>query len=329
MKKVVNRKRALEIIRNFSRSRVLVIGDIMVDHFIWGRVSRISPEAPVPVVEVQSDNFMLGGCANVLNNIFSLGGKVYATSVIGSDDMGEKLLGEFRKRHIDAEGIIAEANRPTTLKTRIVAHSQQVVRFDQESKKSIEPKSVEKIIKYVKKVMDVLDAIVISDYNKGVITKPLMEGIREAISGKGIPVCVDPKQNDFSLYQGFDIVTPNNYEAGRAAGIDIMDGQDIVRVGKMLLDEFNFRALLITRGEEGMSLFEKNGKIIHTAFPAEAREVFDVTGAGDTVIGVFALCVASGATFKEAAALANYAAGIVVGKVGTAIISQDELREVL
>jgi D-beta-D-heptose 7-phosphate kinase/D-beta-D-heptose 1-phosphate adenosyltransferase len=329
MKKVVNRKRALEIIRNFSRSRVLVIGDIMVDHFIWGRVSRISPEAPVPVVEVQSDNFMLGGCANVLNNIFSLGGKVYATSVIGSDDMGEKLLGEFRKRHIDAEGIIAEANRPTTLKTRIVAHSQQVVRFDQESKKSIEPKSVEKIIKYVKKVMDVLDAIVISDYNKGVITKPLMEGIREAISGKGIPVCVDPKQNDFSLYQGFDIVTPNNYEAGRAAGIDIMDGQDIVSVGKMLLDEFNFRALLITRGEEGMSLFEKNGKIIHTAFPAEAREVFDVTGAGDTVIGVFALCVASGATFKEAAALANYAAGIVVGKVGTAIISQDELREVL
>jgi D-beta-D-heptose 7-phosphate kinase/D-beta-D-heptose 1-phosphate adenosyltransferase len=156
-----------------------------------------------------------------------------------------------------------------------------------------------------------------------------MEGIREAISGKGIPVCVDPKQNDFSLYQGFDIVTPNHYEAGRAAGMDIMDGQDIARVGKMLLDRFNFRALLITRGEEGMSLFEKDGKIIHTAFPAEAREVFDVTGAGDTVIGVFALCVASGATFKEAAALANYAAGIVIGKVGTAIISQDELRKVL
>ncbi|HVO66093.1 MAG TPA: D-glycero-beta-D-manno-heptose-7-phosphate kinase [Syntrophales bacterium] len=329
MKKIVNKKRALEIIGNFSRAKILVIGDIMVDHFIWGKVSRISPEAPVPVVEVQSDDFMLGGCANVLNNIFSLGGNVYATSVIGADDMGERLLGEFRKRHIDTAGIIVESNRSTTLKTRIVAHSQQVVRFDQESKKAIELKSVEKIIKYVKKVMDVLDAIVISDYNKGVITKPLMDGIREVISGKGIPVCVDPKQNDFSLYQGFDIVTPNNYEAGRATGLDIMDGQDIAGVGKMLLDRFNFRALLITRGEEGMSLFEKDGKTTHTTFPAEAREVYDVTGAGDTVIGVFALCVASGATFKEAAALANYAAGIVVGKVGTAIISQDELKDVL
>jgi D-beta-D-heptose 7-phosphate kinase/D-beta-D-heptose 1-phosphate adenosyltransferase len=329
MKKIVNKKRALEIIRNFPRSKVLVVGDIMIDHFIWGRVSRISPEAPVPVVEVQSDNFMLGGCANVLNNIFSLGGKVYATSVIGSDDMGQRLLGEFRKRHIETDGIIVEANRPTTLKTRIVAHSQQVVRFDQESRRSIKPKTVEKIIKYVKNVMDVLDVIVISDYDKGVITKPLMDGIREAISGKGIQVCVDPKQNDFSLYQGFDIVTPNNYEAGRATGMEIMEGRDIARLGKMLLDRFNFRALLITRGEEGMSLFEKDGKTTHTAFPAEAREVFDVTGAGDTVIGVFALCVASGATFKEAAALANYAAGIVVGKVGTATISQDELREVL
>ena len=329
MKKIVNKKRALEIIKNFTRSKVLVVGDIMVDHFIWGKVSRISPEAPVPVVEVQSDDFMLGGCANVLNNIFSLGGKVFATSVIGSDDMGQRLLGELRKRRIDTDGIIVETNRPTTLKTRIVAHNQQVVRFDQESNNTIKPRSVEKIIKYVKKVMDVLDAIVISDYNKGVITKPLMDGIREALSGRGITVCVDPKQNDFSLYQGFDIVTPNNYEAGRAAGMDITDGRDTAKVGKMLLDRFNFRALLITRGEDGMSLFEKDGKTTHTAFPAEAREVFDVTGAGDTVIGVFALCVASGATFKEAAALANYAAGIVVGKVGTATISQDELREVL
>ena len=329
MKKIVNKKRALEIIKNFSRSKVLVVGDIMVDHFIWGRVSRISPEAPVPVVEVQSDDYMLGGCANVLNNIFSLGGKVYATSVIGSDNMGQRLLEEFRRKHIDTDGIIVESNRPTTLKTRIVAHNQQVVRFDQESRNSIESRSVEKIIKYIKKVMDVLDVIVISDYNKGVITRSLMDCIREAISGRNTLVCVDPKQNDFSLYHGFDIVTPNNYEAGRAAGMDITDGQDITRVGKMLLDRFNFKALLITRGEEGMSLFEKDGKTTHTTFPAEAREVYDVTGAGDTVIGVFALCVASGATFKEAAALANYAAGIVVGKVGTAIISQDELRRVL
>jgi len=329
VKKIVNTKRALEIIGNFSRAKVLVVGDIMLDHFIWGKVSRISPEAPVPVVEVQSDNLMLGGCANVLNNIFSLGGTVYVTGVIGPDSMGERLLGELYKRRIDTDGIIVEADRPTTLKTRIVAHSQQVVRFDRESRWPIKSNSVEKIIGYIKRVKSKLGAVIISDYNKGVITKPLLDGIREVISRKGIPVCVDPKQNDFSLYQGFDIITPNHYEAGRAAGIEIMDMHDVMKIGRMLLDRFNFKALLITRGEEGMNLFEKDGKTICTTFPAEAREVFDVTGAGDTVIGVFALCIASGATFKEAAALANYAAGIVVGKVGTASISQDELRDVL
>ena len=329
VKKIVNTKRALEIIGNFSRAKVLVVGDIMLDHFIWGKVSRISPEAPVPVVEVQSDNLMLGGCANVLNNIFSLGGTVYVTGVIGPDSMGERLLGELYKRRIDTDGIIVEADRPTTLKTRIVAHSQQVVRFDRESRRPIKSNSVEKIIGYIKRVKSKLGAVIISDYNKGVITKPLLDGIREVISRKGIPVCVDPKQNDFSLYQGFDIITPNHYEAGRAAGIEIMDMHDVMKIGRMLLDRFNFKALLITRGEEGMNLFEKDGKTICTTFPAEAREVFDVTGAGDTVIGVFALCIASGATFKEAAALANYAAGIVVGKVGTASISQDELRDVL
>jgi rfaE bifunctional protein kinase chain/domain len=329
VKKIVNKKRALEIIENFPKSKVLVVGDIMLDHFIWGKVSRISPEAPVPVVEVQSDNLMLGGCANVLNNIFSLGGTVYVTGVIGPDSMGERLLGELYKRRIDTAGIIVEDDRPTTLKTRIVAHSQQVVRFDRESKRPIKSHTVEKLIEYIKKVKSKLGAVIISDYNKGVITKPLLDSIREVVSRKGIPVCVDPKQNDFSLYQGFDIITPNHYEAGRAAGMEIVDGHDVMTIGRILLDRFNFKALLITRGEEGMDLFEKDGKTICTTFSAEAREVFDVTGAGDTVIGVFALCIASGATFKEAAALANHAAGIVVGKVGTAAISQDELRDAL
>jgi rfaE bifunctional protein kinase chain/domain len=329
VKKIVNKKRALEIIKNFSKSNVLVIGDIMVDHFIWGRVSRISPEAPVPVVEVHSDNLMLGGCTNVLNNIYSLGGGVYATGVIGCDNMGERLLEELRKRKIETEGIIMEAGRPTTLKTRIVAHSQQVVRFDKESRKPIESNSIERMIEYVHAIRDNLGAIVISDYNKGVVTKTLLDGIRELISEKNIIVCIDPKQSDFAFYQGFHIITPNHHEAGRAVGVEIMNRQDLARVGKTLLNQYEFKALLITRGEEGMSLFEKDGKITHTTFPAEAKEVYDVTGAGDTVIGVFALCVASGATFREAAAIANHAAGIVVGKVGTAIISQDELRNVL
>ena len=329
MKKILNQKRALEIIKNFPRSKVLVVGDIMVDHFIWGKVARISPEAPVPVVEIQSDTLLLGGCANVLHNIFSLGGKVYGAGVIGADDMGERLLLEFRRRQIDTDGIVVEANRPTTLKTRIVAHGQQVVRFDQESRLPIEPSSVEKITKYIKKLRNDLGAIIISDYNKGVVTRHLLDSIRQVISGKGIPVCVDPKQNDFFLYKGFDIITPNHHEAGRAAGMDTIDSNDIVKIGKTILKKFDFKALLVTRGEEGMNLFESNDKTTHTAFPAEAREVFDVTGAGDTVIGVLALCVASGATFKEAAALANIAAGIVVGKVGTATISLDELKEVL
>ena len=329
MTKIINKKRSLEIVKNFSGSNVLVIGDIMVDHFIWGKVTRISPEAPVPVVEVHADNLMLGGSANVLNNICSLGGKAYGTGVIGSDDMGEKLLEEFRKRQIDTNGIIQETSRPTTLKTRIVAHSQQVVRFDRESKKPIDATSIEKMIAYIKTIKNDLGAIVVSDYNKGVITKALLDGIREIISERDIVVCVDPKQSDFSLYQGFHIITPNHYEAGRALGIEIRDKHDLVRAGKSLLSQFDFKALLITRGEEGMSLFEKDGKTTHTTFSAEAKEVFDVTGAGDTVIGVFALCVASGATFREAAAIANHAAGIVVGKVGTATISREELKKVL
>ena len=329
MKKIVNKTRALEIIKNFSGASVLVIGDIMVDHFIWGKVSRISPEAPVPVVEVHADDLMLGGSANVLNNIRSLGGNVYGTGVIGSDDIGEKLLDEFRKREIDTGGIIQETSRHTTLKTRIVAHSQQVVRFDRESKKPIDATSIEKMIAYIKTIKNDLGAIVVSDYNKGVITKALLDGIREIISERDIVVCVDPKQSDFSLYQGFHIITPNHYEAGRALGIEIRDKHDLVRAGKSLLSQFDFKALLITRGEEGMSLFEKDGKTTHTTFSAEAKEVFDVTGAGDTVIGVFALCVASGATFREAAAIANHAAGIVVGKVGTATISREELKKVL
>ena len=162
----------------------------------------------------------------------------------------------------------------------------------------------------------ILDAVVISDYNKGVVTKHLLDGIRQVISGKGIPVCVDPKQNDFSLYKGFDIITPNHHEAGRAAGMDIVDGNDIVKIGKTILKKFNFKALLITRGEEGMNLFESNDKTMHTAFPAEAREVFDVTGAGDTVIGVLALCVASGATFKGGSSSGQYRCRYCCGKGG-------------
>ena len=329
MKKAVSKKKAYDLIDRFRDARVLVVGDIMVDHFIWGKVSRISPEAPVPVVEVSSDNLLLGGSANVLNNIFSVGGGVHVAGVVGADEMGKRVVSEFRKRQIDTSGIVVEAKRPTTLKTRIVAHSQQVVRYDRESRQSVAEDSTGQIIDYIRALKDKLGAIVVSDYSKGVVTQSLLDGIREIVSDRPIVVCVDPKKSDFSLYQGLDIITPNHHEAGRAAGLDRVDGDNVLQVGTTLLSRYNFKAVLITRGEEGMSLFEREKRIRHTRFPAEAREVYDVTGAGDTVIGVFALCMASGATFTEAAFLANHAAGIVVGKVGTATVSQSELKRVL
>ena len=327
VKKLVSKKRLLEIIDNFSRSKVLVVGDLMVDQFIWGRVSRISPEAPVPVVEVTSENFLLGGSANVMNNIFSVGGKVNVTGIIGSDDMGDLLIRNFEEMNIDTTGVMVEQSRPTTVKTRIIAQSQQVVRFDRENKDSVSLSSIEKMLEYIESIRDDLGAVVISDYSKGIISERLLQGIREVTAGRDIIVCIDPKQNDFSLYQGFDVITPNHHEAGRALGMEIACEDDLIKSGESLLERFGFKAVLITKGEEGMSLFENGGGITH--IPTVAREVFDVTGAGDTVIGVFALCMAAGATFKEAAVLANHAAGIVVGKVGTATVSQEELRKML
>jgi D-beta-D-heptose 7-phosphate kinase/D-beta-D-heptose 1-phosphate adenosyltransferase len=185
------------------------------------------------------------------------------------------------------------------------------------------------MIAHIEAVRHTLGAIIVSDYDKGVITAALLDGIRDVIRGTDIIVCVDPKKSDFSLYRSFDIITPNHHEAGRAAGFDIVDYSSLIKSGTEILNRYDLKALLVTRGEEGMSLFERADKIIHTEFPTEAREVFDVTGAGDTAIGVFALCMASGATFKEAAFLANRAAGIVVGKSGTATVSRKELKKTL
>ena len=301
----------------------------MVDHFIWGKVSRISPEAPVPVVDVQKDSVMLGGSANVLNTIYAMGGGVYMAGVIGNDDIGKGLLRQLKEREIDTAGIVIEKGRPTTLKTRIVAHGQQVVRFDQESKKPIPSTSCDKILSYVKSLRDKIGAIVISDYSKGVVSRELIDGIRNIVRGSQIFLCVDPKQSDFSIYEGVHVITPNHHEAGRAAGLEFVNGNDLLKLGETLLAKYDFQALLVTRGEEGMSLFERGPRIAHTHFPAQAKEVYDVTGAGDTVIGVLALSLAASANLKEATSLANHAAGIVVGKVGTSTVSREELISVL
>ena len=333
IKKILTRKRALTLLNQFSRGKVLVVGDLMVDHFIWGSVSRISPEAPVPVVDVTKESLLLGGSGNVLNNIISLGGQASLTGVIGKDDMGNWLRRKLKESDVDTRGLIVEMKRPTTVKTRIVAHHQQMVRFDRESKKKIDPASTQKILHHVEDIKNEIRAIIVSDYNKGVISERLLNGIQEITAGCSIPICVDPKQNDFSIYRGVDVLTPNHHEAARALGLDQINGseappEEIIYAGAMdCLRRLNIKALLITRGEEGMSLYEKDGNVVH--IPAVAKEVFDVTGAGDTVIGVFALSLAAGAAFREAAALANHAAGIVVGKIGTATVSRDELQRVL
>jgi D-beta-D-heptose 7-phosphate kinase/D-beta-D-heptose 1-phosphate adenosyltransferase len=325
MSRLLKTKRAHEIIERFPGSRVLVIGDLMVDQFIWGKVSRISPEAPVPVVEVVSESLMLGGCANVLNNIHSMGGRASVAGVIGSDAMGDWLVRELAEKGVDADGVIIEKGRPTTVKTRIVAGHQQVVRFDREKRMAVAKESVSGVLGYLRRVKKDLGAVVLSDYGKGMVSRDLLKGIREEIAGSGILLFVDPKSNDFTLYEGSDVITPNHHEAIRALGLE--ESADIVSAGMELLRKFQIGSVLITRGEEGMTLFERNGEPVH--IPAMAKEVFDVTGAGDTVIGVLALAAASGASLREAAVLANHAAGIVVGKVGTATASREELRGVL
>jgi D-beta-D-heptose 7-phosphate kinase/D-beta-D-heptose 1-phosphate adenosyltransferase len=327
--KDITKKKALEIIRNFPCAGVLVVGDVMVDHFIWGKVARISPEAPVPVVDVQKDSVMMGGCANVLNTIYAMGGRVFVAGVIGADDIGRGLLSQLKERDIDTAGIIIEKGRPTTLKTRIVAHGQQVVRFDKESRMPIPKRSVAKILDYVKSLRDKIGTIVISDYSKGVVSRELINGIKSIAADTKMYLCVDPKQSDFSVYAGAHVITPNHHEAQRAAGMEIANGDDLLKLGETLLTRFDFQALLVTRGEEGMSLFERGRKIVHTHFPAQAKEIYDVTGAGDTVIGVLALALAAQANLKEATSLANHAAGIVVGKVGTSTVSREELISVL
>jgi len=319
----------MDIISDFSRAGVLVVGDVMVDHFIWGNVSRISPEAPVPVVDVQKDSILLGGCANVLNNINAIGGRVYVAGVVGSDNIGKQLLAELHEKKIDTNGIVVEKGRPTTLKTRIVAHGQQMVRFDKEDRKPIPPSSIDKILDYVSSLRKKIGAIVISDYNKGVVSRDLVQGIRKIVEGSDVFLCLDPKQNNFSIYRGVHLITPNHYEVQRAAGIEMTGVDDIRKVSESILKKFAFPAMLVTRGEEGMSLFENGRKITHTHFPAQAKEVYDVTGAGDTVIGILALGLAAKASIKEATCLANLAAGIVVEKIGTATVSQKELIDAL
>ncbi|MBN1823585.1 MAG: D-glycero-beta-D-manno-heptose-7-phosphate kinase [Endomicrobiales bacterium] len=321
-------EKLLKFIPNFSRQRILVIGDLMMDKFIWGRVSRISPEAPVPVVEITRESQAFGGAGNVANNIISLGGRALIVGVVGDDFNAEQLRKQFKARNIDTAGIVADGARPTIMKMRIIAQNQQVVRVDKELKGNFEAAVTKKIVGNIEEFATEVDGIIISDYGKGVITKPVLQTAIKLAKKRDIPVTVDPKPEHFLHYKNVSCITPNLKEAVEGMKYrEVSKDSEVVGLGKRILKRLGSDTVLITRGEKGMTLFEPGDKI--TDIPTRAKEVFDVTGAGDTVISALTLALAAGARHAEAAEISNFAAGIVVGKIGTATASPQELREAI
>jgi len=319
--KDVDIKKMKSTIKSFRDKKVLVLGDIMLDKYIWGDVVRISPEAPVPVVEVKKDTSCLGGAGNVCRNLESLGAFPLLVGITGEDAEAEWI-----KAHVpDSRGIFTDKKRPTSVKTRIVAHQQQVVRVDSERAASISYKQAEKILDFIKN--EDCDGILISDYNKGVITRSLMTKLLAFTKKKKIRVFVDPKIENFRLFSPITLITPNHHEAERIIHHACLDDSEVDKAGKKIFQKIDTKYIIIKRGEHGMSVFEEGKKF--DSIQSRAREVYDVSGAGDTVIATASLALLSGATILEAAYLANTAAGIVVGKVGTATASSAELLKAL
>jgi len=315
------------ILSKFQTAKVFIIGDLILDVFIWGKVRRISPEAPVPVVEVEKDSYVPGGAANVANNIGSLGGKVWLGGVIGNDPEGYLLSSQLKKRGISLNAVIHDESRPTTIKTRVVAHHQQVVRIDREKIRPLEEKIQNQILDRLKKIGDEVGGILIEDYGKGVVQQNLVFEVIDYAKRMKIPVAVDPKKGHLLDYRGITFATPNLEEAAYFAGIEHDPYSSLNEIGFKLLERWDCKAVLVTLGDRGMCLFEREQKPYH--IDTVAREIFDVSGAGDTVIGSFMVSLLGGASFKEAARIANTAAGIVVGKLGTAVVYKDEIEKEL
>ncbi|ACM20474.1 D-glycero-D-mannoheptose-7-phosphate kinase and D-glycero-D-mannoheptose-1-phosphate adenylyltransferase [Geotalea daltonii FRC-32] len=310
----------------FTRAREiksLVIGDLMLDEYLWGKAERISPEAPVQVVDVTREDLRLGGAGNVVNNLVALGCQVAVCSVIGGDENGTHLRHAFTGKGVDLAGVFEDPLRRTSKKTRVIAANQQIVRIDRESKEEIAPEFEEKLIGFITAEASRFNVILISDYLKGVLTGKVLAAVTANGRRLGIPVVVDPKGIDYSKYRGATILTPNRKEAEAASHIVIKDEAGLIKAGETLLRELDLDALLITRSEEGMSLFQQN--VARTHIPTVAREVFDVTGAGDTVLSVLSLGLACGLSMAESAGIANVAAGIAVGKLGTSTVSPAEI----
>jgi D-beta-D-heptose 7-phosphate kinase/D-beta-D-heptose 1-phosphate adenosyltransferase len=318
----LTKTRASEILRKLRDAYVVVLGDVMLDEFVWGDVTRISPEAPVPVVDVRRESVHLGGAANVLANLVALGARGSVVGVVGKDGPGERLQTGLRELGTRSDCLIVDETRPSTTKTRIIAHSQLVVRADRESRAPVSEKTEDQIISCLKDALKQADAFVISDYDKGVVTPRILREILP-LAYEQVPVLVDPKLRNFNSYRPATLVTPNHLEALRMSNTEDTSDDGAHKAAKVIREKLGCDAVLITRGDRGMMLLEADDRAVYVE--TAAREVYDVTGAGDTVIAALAGALASGATMLEAATLANHAAGIVVGKVGTATASADEL----
>ena len=318
---MTTRSRVEQLLSAFSGKNIVVLGDVMLDEFLWGKARRISPEAPVPVVEIVREEYRLGGAANVVANIRALGGSAIPVGVVGNDHGAERVIGLMQQLGIDTSSLVRDG-RPTTMKTRILAHKQQIVRADREHRAALCAETNKVVAEVFINRLKTAQAVIVSDYDKGVVNRELMAEILPRARDMKVPVFLDPKVHHAEYYKPITMITPNQSEAELLTGIQINDSATLEEAGRRLLAQLGCEYALITQGEEGMSLF--NEKKSHH-LPTFAREVFDVTGAGDTVIATLALARAGGASMEEAAILANHAAGIVVGKVGTSTVTQAEL----
>jgi len=317
-------RRLLELVGRFRRVRALVVGDLMLDHFVWGRVERISPEAPVPVVHVTTEDARPGGAGNVVGNIAALGGRPAACGIVGHDAAGRRLVEALAAVGADTAGVAVSRHGPTIEKTRIIAHQQQVVRLDRETASGPDGASARRVRDFVLRQRRRFDIVVVSDYAKGAIGPDLLDALASAREREPFVWVVDPKRANFAHYRRASLVKPNREEASEASGIEIRDRATLCAAGERLLSRWDADAVLVSRGEEGMALFKRGGGV--EEFPTVSREVFDVTGAGDTVLATCALVLGAGGSLEEATVLANHAAGVVVAKIGTATVTADELR---
>ena len=309
--------------KNFEGKKIAVIGDMMLDGYYWGDVKRISPEAPVPVLEVEEEFFRFGGAANVALNILKLGGLPIPIGVIGYDNNGTIFTSLIKDAGIASKGIIVDENRPTTTKTRVIADNHHVVRIDKESKKYLDKETEKKLSSYIANIINAVDGIILQDYNKGVLSASLIDQIISLANQKNVLITVDPKFDNFFAYKNVTVFKPNRKEAEEVLGIKIKKSDDVTAAGIKLLEELQAKYVLLTLGDEGIAVFEQENK--EKRMPTKAKKVADVSGAGDTVISTLTLALASGADVHEASLLSNYAAGIVCGEVGIVPVEKETL----